>query len=82
MAIHDHTYGQWAQIFMKLVLAIHVKAVRVPHLLLEPITIVNQDIKLLITFLQSCTLVTLSGMVHSVRVKVVAAALLHGSLWI
>ena len=64
------------------VITVHVKVVGVPHRLLEIITIVNQDIMVPIVPLQSCTVVTLSGMVHSVRVKVVAAALLHGSLWI
>ena len=68
---------------VKLILAVRVKVVRVPHLLLEIITTVNQDIMVLIELLiTSYTPVTLSGMVNSVRVKVVAAALLHGSLWI
>ena len=82
MAAQDHTYGHWLQMPVKVQVAVCVKVVGAPHLLLEPITIVNQDIMALFTLLQTCTPVILSGMVQSVRVKVVAAALLHGSLWI
>ena len=81
VVIPDHTYGHWLQISEKIVAAVRVKVVRVPPFLLEAVTTVNQDTVVLI-ILQGCTAVTLSGMVHSVRVKVVAAALLHGSLWI
>ena len=82
MAVHDHIYEQWLQISVKLIVSVHVKVARVLRLLLEIITTVNQDIVALVTLPQSYTAVTLSGMVHSVRVKVIAAALLHGSLWI
>ena len=77
-----HMHGHWLQISEKVKAAVHVKAARAHHLSLEPISIVNQDIMALIAILQSCSPVTLSGMVQGVRVKVVAAALLHGSLWI
>ena len=84
MAIHDHIYGRLLPIGVKSIMLFiaHVKVARAPHLLLEIATTVNQDIMALITLLRSCSPVILSGMVQSVRVKVVAAALLHGSLWI
>ena len=59
-----------------------VNEAHVPLHLLEIITIVNQDTIALDFLLQSCSPVILSGMVQGVRVKVVAAALLHGSRWI
>jgi hypothetical protein len=83
--IPDPTYGHWLQVkekIMKGLLAVHVKVVRVLLFLLEIITSVNQDILALISLLQSCSLMILSGMVQGVRVKVVAADLLRGSLWI
>ena len=82
VAVQEHTYGHWLQISVKVIMAVHVKVVQVPFLLWGPIIIVNQDTVALIALLQSCTPVILSGMVQGVRVKVVAAALLHGSLWI
>ena len=57
-------------------MAVLVMVVGVSLLLLEIITTVNQDIMALVT-LQAYTPVMLSGMVQGVRVKVVAAALLH-----
>ena len=63
-------------------MAVHVKVVRVLHRLSEITTTVNQATVVLLPCLIGCLVVTLSGMVHSVRVRVVAAALLHGSLWI
>ena len=53
----------------------------VPLLLLEIITIVSFNTMALVTILQSGPVIQ-SGMVQGVRVKVVAAALLHGSPWI
>ena len=84
MVIPDRTYGHWLQVSVKMIKvdeAVHVRVVRVPIFLLEVITTVNQDIMALVN-LQAYTPVILSGMVQGVRVKVVAAALLHGSLWI
>ena len=52
------------------------------HDVLQQITTVNLGIMILNTHGGSCIQVILSGMVQGVRVKVVAAALLHGSLWI
>jgi hypothetical protein len=81
MVIPDLTYGHLLRIPKKVEKAVHVKVARVPLLLLEIITTVNQDIMALVSF-QACSPVILSGMVQGVRVKVVAAALLRGSLWI
>ena len=84
VVIPNRTYGHWLQVSEKMlpvVTAVHVTVVRAPLLLLVIITTVSQDIMALIT-LQACSPVILSGMVQGVRVKVVAAALLHGSLWI
>ena len=80
--VHDHIYGHLLLMGLRLVMVVHVKAVKVLNLMLEIIIIVNQDIKALVVLMESCTPVILSGMVQGVRVKVVAAVLLHGSLWI
>ena len=65
---------------VNLIVAVHMKVVQVPRLLLAVITTVSQAMMVLATLQMSCIPVTLSGMVNSVRVKVVAVALLHGSL--
>ena len=60
MAVHEYTYGHWLQMSVKVQMAVCVKVVGAPHLLLEQITTVNQDIMALVTLLQSCTPVILS----------------------
>ena len=51
MAIHDHTYGHLLQKGVKVIMAVHVQVVGVPHLLLEIITTANQDTMVLVIFL-------------------------------
>ena len=82
MAVYGHTQGRLLRRRMKLVIAVNVKVVRVFLLLLLEATTVYCESGHSCTGYPSSSLHTLSGMVHSVRVKVVAAALLHGSLWI
>ena len=70
MAVHDHTYGHLLQMGVKLILAVRVKVVRVPHLSLEVITSVSQDTMVLLSLrVLTYILLTLSGMVNSVRVR-------------
>ena len=60
MAVQEYTYEHWLQMSVKVQMAVCVKVVGAPHLLLEPITIVNQDIMVMLNVLQSCTPVILS----------------------
>ena len=62
MAVQEYTYEHWLQMSVKVQMAVCVKVVGAPHLLLEQnlITTVNQDIMALVTLLQSCTPVILS----------------------